>query len=74
MGKKEGTFEIQNKKGGIIFMTKSFVTCVSILAAEFTGLMLCVAHLNLVLAFLIGATAVLTARVMARVLSISQSF
>lgn len=55
-------------------MTRSFVTCVSILAAEFTGLMLCVAHLNLVLAFLIGAAAVLTARVTARVLSISQSF
>lgn len=48
---------------------KNFVICTSILGAEFTGLLLAVSHYNFVLAFLLGAVAIETARIMAKVLA-----
>ena len=46
---------------------KNFVICTSILGAEFTGLLLAVSHYNFVLAFLLGAVAIETARIMAKI-------
>lgn len=45
----------------------NFLICTSILGAEFTGLLLAVSHYNFVLAFLLGAVAIETARIMAKI-------
>ena len=66
MSSKE-IYKLKSSKELEVLEMKNFLICTSILGAEFTGLLLAVSHYNFVLAFLLGAVAIETARIMAKI-------
>ena len=66
MSSKE-IYKLKSSKEREGLKMKNFLICTSILGAEFTGLLLAVSHYNFVLAFLLGAVAIETARIMAKI-------